>query len=110
MYLFRHGKLYYFDGIKIYNLFIPPTILFIVWTLSIYFNFGPNQIKKDFFRNITMQLYDEDIDKISFMGPLYFVSYLIFYFSFDLFLRPVTKMEVVFFGFLIYWELLLAAS
>nr|pir hypothetical protein F58G4.5 - Caenorhabditis elegans [Caenorhabditis elegans] len=68
----RHGKLYYFDGIKIYNLFIPPTILFIVWTLSIYFNFGPNQIKKDFFRNITMQLYDEDIDKISFMGPLYF--------------------------------------
>ncbi|ULT85997.1 hypothetical protein L3Y34_005997 [Caenorhabditis briggsae] len=65
-------KLYHFDGNKIYQLFIPPTILFVIWTLSIYFNFGPNQVKKDFFRRVAWELYEEDIDKIAFMGPLYF--------------------------------------
>ncbi|UMM31758.1 hypothetical protein L5515_005825 [Caenorhabditis briggsae] len=65
-------KLYHFDGNKIYKLFIPPTILFVIWTLSIYFNFGPNQVKKDFFRRVAWELYEEDIDKIAFMGPLYF--------------------------------------
>ncbi|EGT34089.1 hypothetical protein CAEBREN_29123 [Caenorhabditis brenneri] len=65
-------QLHYFEGNKIYFLFIPPTILFIIWTFSIYFNFGPNQIKKDFFRNMTWHSYEEDIDRIAFMGPLYF--------------------------------------
>uniref|UniRef100_A0A1I7V3Z8 G protein-coupled receptor n=1 Tax=Caenorhabditis tropicalis TaxID=1561998 RepID=A0A1I7V3Z8_9PELO len=69
----RHQKLYLFDGNRIYLLFIPPVTLFVIWTLSIYFNFGPNQIKKDFFREMTMELYEEDIDMIAFMGPLYFV-------------------------------------
>uniref|UniRef100_A0A1I7V3Z9 G protein-coupled receptor n=1 Tax=Caenorhabditis tropicalis TaxID=1561998 RepID=A0A1I7V3Z9_9PELO len=69
----RHQKLYLFDGNRIYLLFIPPVTLFVIWTLSIYFNFGPNQIKKDFFREMTMELYEEDIDMIAFMGPLYFI-------------------------------------
>ncbi|EFO87675.1 CRE-STR-129 protein [Caenorhabditis remanei] len=68
----NHQKLHHFDGLKVYLLFIPPFLLFTIWTLSIYFNFGPNEIKNDFFRNVTMELYDEDIDKIAFMGPLYF--------------------------------------
>ncbi|PIC23653.1 hypothetical protein B9Z55_017278 [Caenorhabditis nigoni] len=65
-------KLHYFEGYKIYYLLIPPLILFILWTFSIYLNFAPNQIKKDFFREVAWELYGENIDEISFMGPLYF--------------------------------------
>ena len=79
--IFSHQKLHHFDGLKVYLLFIPPFLLFTIWTLSIYFNFGPNEIKNNFFRNVTMELYDEDIDKIAFMGPLYFVSNSVFQYN-----------------------------
>ncbi|EGT45182.1 hypothetical protein CAEBREN_22602 [Caenorhabditis brenneri] len=68
----RNNKLYYFDGYKIYLWFIPPCLLFTIWGSSIYVNFGPTQTKRDYFRNVTMRLYDEDIDKIAFIAPLYF--------------------------------------
>ncbi|CAO4376249.1 unnamed protein product [Caenorhabditis nigoni] len=69
----RNNKLYYFEGSKVYLWLLPPAILFTIWGSSIYFNFGPNQLKRDYFRNITMELYDEDIDKVAFIAPLYYV-------------------------------------
>ncbi|CCD64057.1 Serpentine receptor class r-10 [Caenorhabditis elegans] len=68
----KNNKLHYFEGINVYLWLIPPFFFFTIWGSSIYINFGPNQMKKDYFRNVTLELYDEDIDKIAFIAPLYF--------------------------------------
>ncbi|CAI2355037.1 unnamed protein product [Caenorhabditis sp. 36 PRJEB53466] len=65
-------KMYYFEGNNVYFWFLPPLSLFTIWVISFHFNFGPNAFKRDYFRNLTMEVYDEDIDTIAFIAPLYF--------------------------------------
>lgn len=88
--IFRNNKLHYFEGINVYLWLIPPFFFFTIWGSSIYINFGPNQMKKDYFRNVTLELYDEDIDKIAFIAPLYFVSC---YFSFHIIMLQIFRLE-----------------
>ncbi|EFO87727.1 hypothetical protein CRE_05689 [Caenorhabditis remanei] len=68
----RQENIHIFKGNKLYLLFLPPFFLFIIWAISIYVNYRPNQLKKDFFRKVISELYEEDIDKIAFIAPLYY--------------------------------------
>ncbi|CAL2042752.1 unnamed protein product [Caenorhabditis brenneri] len=65
-------KLYYFDGFKLYLWFIPSCLLFTAWATAIQLIYVPNQATRDYFRNMTREVYDENIDQIAFVAPLYF--------------------------------------
>ncbi|EGT45193.1 hypothetical protein CAEBREN_11756 [Caenorhabditis brenneri] len=69
----RNNKLYYFEGYKIYLWFIPPCILFAGWGTAIYLCFGPSQVNLDYFREMTMEIYEENIDDIAFLAPVYYL-------------------------------------
>ncbi|CAL2042751.1 unnamed protein product [Caenorhabditis brenneri] len=68
----RNNKLYYFDNYKIYLWFIPPCILFAGWGTAIYLCFGPSQVNLDYFREMTKEIYEENIDDIAFLAPVYY--------------------------------------
>ncbi|EFO91206.1 hypothetical protein CRE_03417 [Caenorhabditis remanei] len=68
----RSNKLYYFDGYKLYLWFIPPLTMFSVWATAVQFVYVPNPETRDYFRNMTREVYGEDIDQIAYVGPLYY--------------------------------------
>ncbi|CAO4376251.1 unnamed protein product [Caenorhabditis nigoni] len=68
----RQQNIQIFNGNKIYLLFLPPFTLFIIWAIEMYTCYRPEEIKRDFFRKIITDLYEEDIDQIAFIAPLYY--------------------------------------
>ncbi|CAR99606.1 Protein CBG26876 [Caenorhabditis briggsae] len=68
----RQQNIQIFNGNKIYFLFLPPFTLFIIWAIEMYTCYRPEEIKRDFFRKIITDLYEEDIDQIAFIAPLYY--------------------------------------
>ncbi|EFO91220.1 hypothetical protein CRE_03419 [Caenorhabditis remanei] len=68
----RSNKLYYFDGYKLYLWFLPPLVMFSVWATTIQFIYVPNPETRDFFRNMTREVYEENIDQIAYVGPVYY--------------------------------------
>uniref|UniRef100_A0A1I7U2K0 Serpentine receptor class r-10 n=1 Tax=Caenorhabditis tropicalis TaxID=1561998 RepID=A0A1I7U2K0_9PELO len=68
----RPEKMALFKGNRIYFLFIPPFTLFSIWAASIYGNYRPNEVKREFFRRVLKDLYEEDIDQVAFIAPLYY--------------------------------------
>ncbi|EGT45191.1 hypothetical protein CAEBREN_01112 [Caenorhabditis brenneri] len=68
----RSTKLYNFDGYKLYLWFIPSCFLFTAWATAIQLIYVPNQATRDYFRNMTLEVYNENIDQIAFVAPLYF--------------------------------------
>ena len=73
---YRSTKLYYFDGYKLYLWFLPPLVMFGAWATTIIFIYVPNPETRDFFRNMTREVYEENIDQIAYVGPVYYVSWL----------------------------------
>ncbi|EGT45179.1 hypothetical protein CAEBREN_16874 [Caenorhabditis brenneri] len=68
----RSNKLYYFDGFKLYLWFIPPCLMFTAWATCIQLVYVPNPDTRDFFRSMTREVYEEDIDTIAYVGPVYY--------------------------------------
>ncbi|EFO91208.1 hypothetical protein CRE_03418 [Caenorhabditis remanei] len=68
----RSTKLYYFDGYKLYLWFLPPLVMFSAWATAIQFIYVPNPETRDFFRNMTREVYEENIDQIAYVGPVYY--------------------------------------
>ncbi|CAL2042749.1 unnamed protein product [Caenorhabditis brenneri] len=68
----RQQQMHIFKGYKVYFLFFPPIFLFSIWAASMYLNYRPLDVKRDFFRKVVMDYFEEDIDKIAFIAPLYY--------------------------------------
>ncbi|EFO91199.1 hypothetical protein CRE_03415 [Caenorhabditis remanei] len=69
----KSHKLYYFDGYKLYLWFIPPLTMLIAWSITIQFLYDPTDPeRRDYFRNMTREVYDENIEKLAYIGPVYY--------------------------------------
>ena len=45
-----------------------------VWAAAIQFLYDPTDPeRRDYFRNMTKEVYDENIDKLAYIGPVYYV-------------------------------------
>ncbi|PIC22472.1 hypothetical protein B9Z55_016517 [Caenorhabditis nigoni] len=68
----RQHHIHIFNGYKVYLLLIPPFFLFLIWAGAMFVCYRPNEVKRDFYRKVIADLYEEDIDQVAFIAPLYY--------------------------------------
>ncbi|PIC19492.1 hypothetical protein B9Z55_025025 [Caenorhabditis nigoni] len=64
-------KLYYFEGKRIIFTLIPCFVIFVVWSLLVYFFMDVNEEKERIYHNILMKNYGLDSRKVAFISMLY---------------------------------------
>ncbi|CAL2043956.1 unnamed protein product [Caenorhabditis brenneri] len=70
----RPQDLHYFDGWNLLRIYIIPTSASMLWFWAYYCFLGPTDIKSEFVRAEIQNVYDEDIRKMGYVAPLYYVS------------------------------------
>ncbi|UMM42740.1 hypothetical protein L5515_018450 [Caenorhabditis briggsae] len=70
-------KLYYFEGKQIISTLSPCFIIFVIWSLLVYFFMDVTEEKERIYHNILLKNYDLDSHKVSFISMLYKVLTLL---------------------------------
>ncbi|CAI5451734.1 unnamed protein product [Caenorhabditis angaria] len=69
----RFHLLQIFDGWKLWLWYIPPIILMYIWGAVNVYVFEINDFKKNYFRKIMNETYEENVDEVVFVAPIYFL-------------------------------------